>query len=155
MVSMTRHFEDDFCPHFHHAVELIGRRWTGVVLRTMLHGATRFSDIAAAVPNLSDKMLAERLRELEAEGMITRTVFPETPVRVEYELSAKGHALQGVLETLGDWADRWIGPCPAAESASARAAPKTRSAPKTGFKNRGPRGGSPKGKRRHRGGADQ
>lgn len=103
---------EDFCPRFHHAIELIGRRWTGVVLRTILHGATRFSDIAAAVPNLSDKMLAERLKELEAEGMITRTVVPETPVRVEYELTEKGRALNVVVEALGDWAHRWIGPCP-------------------------------------------
>lgn len=113
---MTPPHDEDFCPHFHHAIELIGRRWTGVVLRTMLHGATRFSDIAAAVPNLSDKMLAERLKELEAEGMITRTVVPETPVRVEYELTDKGRALNVVVEALGDWADRWIGPCPEAKA---------------------------------------
>ena len=104
--------DDDFCPHFHHAIELIGRRWTGVVLRTMLHGATRFSDIAAAVPKLSDKMLAERLKELEAEGMITRRVVPVMPVRVEYELTHKGRALNTVVEALGEWADQWIGPCP-------------------------------------------
>jgi DNA-binding HxlR family transcriptional regulator len=104
--------DDDFCPHFHHAIELIGRRWTGVVLRTMLHGATRFSDIAAAVPKLSDKMLAERLKELEAEGMITRHVLPVMPVRVEYALTDKGRALNKVVEALGEWADRWIGPCP-------------------------------------------
>jgi DNA-binding HxlR family transcriptional regulator len=109
---MTPAHDEDFCPHFHHAIELIGRRWTGVVLRTMLHGSTRFSDIAAAVPNLSDKMLAERLKELEAEGMITRTVVPETPVRVAYELTDKGRALNVVVDALGDWADRWIGPCP-------------------------------------------
>jgi DNA-binding HxlR family transcriptional regulator len=104
--------DDDFCPHFHHAIELIGRRWTGVVLRTMLHGSTRFSDIAAAVPKLSDKMLAERLKELEAEGMITRRVVPVMPVRVEYELTDKGRALNGVVEALGEWADQWVGPCP-------------------------------------------
>jgi DNA-binding HxlR family transcriptional regulator len=120
---MTFLGEDDFCPHFHHAIELIGRRWTGVVLRTMLHGATRFSDIAAAVPNLSDKMLAERLKELEAEGMITRTVVPETPVRIEYGLTEKGRALNVVVEALGDWADRWIGPCPETSSAASEPAP--------------------------------
>src|SRR5258705_3575336 len=109
---MRQGFEDDFCPHFHHAVELIGRRWTGVVLRTMLQGATRFGDIAAGVPNLSDKMLAERLKELEAEGMITRTVVPETPVRVEYRPTDKGRALQVVLEALDVWADRWVPQCP-------------------------------------------
>lgn len=120
---MTSH-DADFCPHFHHAIELIGRRWTGVVLRTMLHGRTRFSDIAAAVPNLSDKMLAERLKELEAEGMITRTVVPEMPVRVEYELTEKGRALNVVVEALGDWADQWIGPCPGAETSGSSSARK-------------------------------
>jgi DNA-binding HxlR family transcriptional regulator len=106
----------DFCPHFHHAIELIGRRWTGVVLRTMLKGATRFGDIAAAVPKLSDKMLAERLKELESEGMITRRVIPVTPVRVEYELTEKGRDLNVVVEALGEWADQWLGPCPDAAS---------------------------------------
>jgi DNA-binding HxlR family transcriptional regulator len=127
---MTPSHDEDFCPQFHHAVELIGRRWTGVVLRTMLHGATRFGDIAAAVPNLSDKMLAERLKELEAEGMITRTVVPETPVRVEYELTGKGRALEGVVKALGDWADEWVGPCPAEASKAERAEPKGASGPK-------------------------
>src|SRR5918911_4341507 len=108
---MTQSSHDDFCPLFHHAIELIGRRWTGVVLRAMMRGATRFSDIAAEVPNLSDKMLAERLKELEAEGVIRRTVVPETPVRVEYELTDKGRALEGVVKALDAWADRWVGPC--------------------------------------------
>jgi DNA-binding HxlR family transcriptional regulator len=118
-------FQDGFCPYFHHAIELIGRRWTGVVLRTMLRGATRFSDIAAAVPNLSDKMLCERLKELELEGVITRTVVPTTPVRVEYHLTDKGRALEGVVNALDDWADQWVvlggdpdseGGCPEARS---------------------------------------
>jgi DNA-binding HxlR family transcriptional regulator len=100
--------DDHFCPYFHHAVELIGRRWTGVVLRSMLAGASRFGDIAAAVPGLSDKMLAERLKELESEGMITRTVVPETPVRVEYHLTDKGRAIDGILNALDRWADKWV-----------------------------------------------
>src|SRR5712692_11475057 len=70
-----------FCPRFHHAVELIGRRWTGAVIRALLSGLTRFSDLAAAIPGLSDRMLSERLKELEAEGLVVRTVIPETPVR--------------------------------------------------------------------------
>lgn len=116
---MNRDGNEDFCPYFHHAVELIGRRWTGVVLRTMFGGATRFGDIAAGVPNLSDKMLAERLKELEAEGMITRTVVPEMPVRVEYHLTGKARSLEGVLKELDAWADRWVGACPEADQAAA------------------------------------
>jgi DNA-binding HxlR family transcriptional regulator len=97
-----------FCPRFHHAVELIGRRWTGVVVRAMLHGATRYSDIRAAVPALSDKMLAERLKELEGAGVVTRTVVPSTPVRVEYRLTPKGRALEAAVAAVAEWAAAWL-----------------------------------------------
>jgi DNA-binding HxlR family transcriptional regulator len=112
---------EDFCPEFHQAIELIGRRWTGVIVRSMLNGATRFCDIAVAVPNMSDKMLAKRLKELEAQEIITRTVTPDTPVRVDYTLTAKGRALEGVLDSLGKWADRWVEACPQAEETRSRA----------------------------------
>lgn len=107
-----------FCPKYHRAVELIGRRWTGVILRALLQGATRFSDVAAAVPDLSDRMLAERLKELEAEGVVLRTVLPETPVRVEYGLTEKGRALETVLEAIAHWADTWHAADPVGASAS-------------------------------------
>lgn len=97
-----------FCPQFHRAVELIGRRWTGAILRAMMSGARRFSDIANAVPGLSDRLLAERLRELELEGIVTRTVIPDMPVRVEYCLTEKGSSLEQVLASIGDWATVWI-----------------------------------------------
>ncbi|MES2523544.1 MAG: helix-turn-helix domain-containing protein [Gemmatimonadota bacterium] len=100
-----------FCPRFHHAVEVIGRRWTGVVLRAMLQGATRYSDIRDAVPALSDKMLVERLKELEAEGILRRTVLPTTPVRVEYHLTEKGAALNSAVIAMAAWADKWVGDC--------------------------------------------
>jgi DNA-binding HxlR family transcriptional regulator len=96
------------CPAFHRAVELIGRRWTGAILRVLLDGAERFSDIAAAVPGLTDRMLSERLKELEAEGVVTRTVTPETPVRIEYRLTPKGRALGCVLDAIGAWAHAWL-----------------------------------------------
>ena len=96
-----------FCPVYHRAVELIGRRWTGAILRALLAGVNRFSDLAATVPGMSDRMLSERLKELEAEGVLVRRVIPETPVRIEYELTAKGRALQGVIEAVSDWAGRW------------------------------------------------
>ena len=104
-----------FCPRFHHAVELIGRRWTGAILRALLSGATRFSDLVNAVPGLSDRLLAERLRELEAEGIVTRTVIPAMPVRVEYHLTEKGRALESVMVAVAAWAEDWIdGPAAAA-----------------------------------------
>ncbi|PKN79508.1 MAG: MarR family transcriptional regulator [Chloroflexi bacterium HGW-Chloroflexi-9] len=109
-----------FCPRFQHAVELIGRRWTGGILRAMLAGSHRFSDIAATVPGLSDRLLSERLKELEAEGLLERTVFPETPVRIEYHLTEKGRALWPVVESLADWAEQWI-PAEAYQDAGAEA----------------------------------
>ncbi len=96
-----------FCPRYHHAVELIGRRWTGAILRALLSGATRFSDVVACVPGLSDRLLSERLKELEHEAIVTRTVIPETPVRVEYRLTDKGRALLPVVEAVSSWAETW------------------------------------------------
>ncbi len=97
-----------FCPLFHKSVELIGRRWTGAILREMLDGRQRFSDIAAAVPGLSDRLLSERLKELEAEGLVARTVLPETPVRIEYHLTQKGEDLASVMDAISAWAYKWL-----------------------------------------------
>ena len=97
-----------FCPQFHHAVELIGSRWTGAIVRAMLSGITRFSDLTNVIPGLSDRMLSERLKELEAEGVVVRTVIPETPVRVEYSLTEKGRALAGVVAAVSAWAGDWV-----------------------------------------------
>ncbi len=97
-----------FCPYFHHAVEVLGARWTGAIVRAMLSGVTRFSDLTATVPGLSDRMLSERLKELEAEGIIERCVYPQTPVRIEYHLTAKGQALAGVVESISAWAGEWL-----------------------------------------------
>ena len=106
-----------FCPVYHRAVELIGRRWTGAILRALLAGVSRFSDLATTVPGMSDRMLSERLKELEVEGVVVRRVMPETPVRIEYELTEKGRSLQDVIEAVSVWAGRWS----AEETAEARA----------------------------------
>ena len=95
------------CRHFHRAVELIGRRWTGAVLQVLMGGRTRYCEIRGAIPEVSDRMLSERLKELEAEGIVLRIVTPDTPVRVEYELSQKGRALEQTLGAIAQWADAW------------------------------------------------
>lgn len=118
-----------FCPRFHHAVELVGRRWTGVILRAMLGGAVRFSDIAAAVPGLSDRLLSERLKELEAEGIVTRLVIPETPVRIEYHLTKKGEDLEEVARAIAHWAEEWLDDAPGESSPILRRAGNPGSAP--------------------------
>ena len=108
--SMTEEQFGMFCPYYHEAVELIGRRWAGVIVRVLLGGTTRFSDIARAVPDLSDRLLSERLKELETAGVLVRIVIPETPVRVEYRLTDKGLALAPVVEAISIWAHGWMAP---------------------------------------------
>jgi DNA-binding HxlR family transcriptional regulator len=95
------------CAKFHRAVELIGRRWSGAVIQVLLQGRKRYAELRAAIPDITDRMLSERLRELEDEGILARKVIPDTPVRVEYELTAKGRALEASLVALGQWAQRW------------------------------------------------
>ena len=96
------------CAKFHKAVELIGGRWTGAVIRLLLNDRMRFAELRAAIPDISDRMLSERLRELESEGIVARIVVPETPVRVEYELTEKGRALEQALCAVGRWAEQWV-----------------------------------------------
>jgi DNA-binding HxlR family transcriptional regulator len=98
------------CPHFHRAVELVGKRWTGAILYVLLHAdrPLRFSEIAHAVPDLSDRLLSERMKELERCGIVDREVTGISPVRVEYALTARGRELGPALAELKDWADRWL-----------------------------------------------
>jgi DNA-binding HxlR family transcriptional regulator len=97
------------CPHYHRAVELIGRRWTGAILEILIQGGSlRFSQIAAAVADLSDRMLSDRLKELESYGLVERTVFPGPPVRVQYALTHKGEELGPALAELKRWARLWL-----------------------------------------------
>jgi DNA-binding HxlR family transcriptional regulator len=98
------------CPYYHQAAELIGRRWTGAILRALADGTVRFGDLATAVPGISDRMLSERLKELETEGLVARDVLPEHPVRIEYRLTEKGHDLETVMAAITDWAHRWLAP---------------------------------------------
>jgi DNA-binding HxlR family transcriptional regulator len=96
------------CSRFHRAIELIGSRWTGAILQTLLQGKTRYAAIRGAIPDITDRMLSERLRSLEGEDLVLRVVVPESPVRVEYELTQKGRELQNALREIGNWAERWI-----------------------------------------------
>jgi DNA-binding HxlR family transcriptional regulator len=106
------------CPRYHHAIELIGRRWTGAILLALSSGAERFHLLLDAVPGLSDRMLSERLKELEAEGIVRRTVLPTTPVTITYHLTEKGKALQAVMDAVGQWAQEWL-PAPPSDAEAA------------------------------------
>jgi DNA-binding HxlR family transcriptional regulator len=97
------------CPRYHEAVELVGKRWTGAILAVMLQGGSmRFSEIAQAVPALSDRLLSERMKELEARGIVERRVGGASPARVEYELTRMGRDLAPALTELEAWAHRWL-----------------------------------------------
>jgi DNA-binding HxlR family transcriptional regulator len=106
----TEEVTGTICPNYHRAIELIGRRWTGAILLALSHGAGRFCALTAAVPGLSDRLLSERLKELEAEGIVRRTVIPTTPVTITYQLTEKGDALRDVMDAVGRWAEEWLAP---------------------------------------------
>jgi DNA-binding HxlR family transcriptional regulator len=121
------------CPYYHEAIELIGKRWTGAILGVLLNapaaeGGLRFSEIAQAVPELSDRLLSERMKELEGRGVVERTVISGPPVHVEYRLTEMGRALQPALNELRDWARQWLdeadedssAPAPARATAATR-----------------------------------
>lgn len=97
----------EVCPHFHAAIEMIGKRWSGAIIWALSDGPMRFADLKRAVPGLSDRLLSRRLRELEAAGMITRRVEDDLPVKVTYELTEKGRSLRPAIQMLREWACDW------------------------------------------------
>jgi DNA-binding HxlR family transcriptional regulator len=95
------------CPHFHAAIELIGKRWTGAIVCALTERPMRFGELGKAVPGLSDRLLSQRLRELEEEGLVQRDVEAGSPVRVTYSLTEMGHELDPAIRELRIWARRW------------------------------------------------
>ena len=117
MTQRTAH-PPELCARFHRASELIGRRWTGAIIFVLMKSRCRFATLRDAIPDITDRMLSDRLQELEAEGIVERTVIPETPVRVEYALTKKGRALAPAMDAIVDWAHKWTED----QSATAKAA---------------------------------
>jgi DNA-binding HxlR family transcriptional regulator len=108
------------CPYYHEAIELIGRRWTGAIVEVLIQGARplRFSEIAAAVPELSDRLLSERMKELEARGVVERTVSSGPPLRVSYELTPMGRSLEPAVTEIKAWAQQWLAAVAAGDPAA-------------------------------------
>ena len=96
------------CSAYHQAIELIGKRWTGAIVFVLLDGSLRFSEVKLLVPEISDRLLSERMKELEAEGIVQRRVMDAMPVRVEYGLTEKGRALEPAVRSLKVWARSWL-----------------------------------------------
>lgn len=96
------------CPKYEHAAELLGKKWTGLIVRVLMGGPKRFKDVKEQIPDMSDKMLTDRMKELESSGLVKRTVYPEMPVRIEYELTDKGRDLENVIESIQNWGEKWM-----------------------------------------------
>lgn len=103
----SEHDYSHMCPKYEKAMEIIGKRWTGLIIRVLMGGPRRFKEIKEQIPDMSDRMLTERMKELESAGILSRHVYPETPVRIEYELTEKGRGLKKVIDSIGDWAEQW------------------------------------------------
>ncbi|MEP6954723.1 MAG: helix-turn-helix domain-containing protein [Solirubrobacteraceae bacterium] len=98
------------CAFYHEAVELIGRRWTGAIVAVLIdHGPLRFSELRQSVPGVSDRLLSERVRELEGRGLVERTVEPGPPISVHYDVTAMGRELTPAITQLRSWAQQWLG----------------------------------------------
>ncbi len=107
--AATEHHERrECCALYHRAVELVGKRWSGAILLVLMDGSLRFSEIRQLVPEISDRLLSERLKELEGEGIVERRVSEQAPVRVEYALTEKGRALEPTVRSLKSWARNWL-----------------------------------------------
>jgi DNA-binding HxlR family transcriptional regulator len=100
--------ERSYCSTFHRAIELVGRRWAGAILQVLRNGPARFGEVREQVPDLTARMLAARLQELEQVGIVLRSVIPERPPRAEYSLTEMGGELVEALDALGNWAHRWM-----------------------------------------------
>src|SRR5438094_9784045 len=100
--------DSSFCVSFQTAIELIGKRWNGAILAVLLDGPRRFSQLVTSVPGLSERLLSERLRELEQRGILVRRVLQGPPLGVEYELTTAGRELAPAVEIVTAWARKWL-----------------------------------------------
>jgi DNA-binding HxlR family transcriptional regulator len=95
------------CPSVERAFQVLGKKWSGLIIRELSSGERHFCDLERGIPSLSARMLTERMKELEAEGIVSRTVHPDSPVRVLYSLTEKGRALIPVMRGIEAWAHQW------------------------------------------------
>lgn len=101
-------YSEQICVRFQHAMEILGKRWVGLILRLLMERPLRFSELSERLEVVGDRMLSERLKELESEGILERRVYPESPIRVEYRLTDKGRALSSVIQAVEHWGETWV-----------------------------------------------
>lgn len=106
-MKLEKSHESKVCELYHIAIEVIGKRWTGAIIFVLCYGSKRFSEIIDAIPDVSSRLLTERLKELEDFGILKREVSTDRPIQVIYSLTEKGLALKPILEDIGKWAHDW------------------------------------------------
>jgi DNA-binding HxlR family transcriptional regulator len=111
--TMARH-STQICAKFQEALDLLAKRWTGQIIQALLDGPMRYGELSSYIEVVGDKMLAERLRELEENGIVERRVI-EKPIGTQYALTPKGQGLSRVFGAMGKWAEEWLGDEPAPE----------------------------------------
>lgn len=100
--------EQSICPKFERAMGILSQRWTGMIIYQLLSGPQRFCNLESAIVGISGKVLSDKLRDLEKEGIVKRDVYPETPVRIEYSLTDKGMAFEPVMRDIEQWSQHWL-----------------------------------------------
>jgi DNA-binding HxlR family transcriptional regulator len=110
LTNPPHHTHWEQCAHFQEAIEFLGRRWTGTILYMLLNKPYRFNELLNTIPGISDRLLTERLRELEERGLVERHVLPQSPVRVEYRVTEAGRDVEEVLMVIFHWGSKWFGP---------------------------------------------
>lgn len=98
----------NLCPRFEKGMQILSKRWSGLIIHQLLPGPQRFCSIEGALPSISGRLLSERLKDLELEGIVKRDVYPETPVRIEYSLTEKGRAIEPVIRSIEAWSRDWV-----------------------------------------------
>jgi DNA-binding HxlR family transcriptional regulator len=99
--------DKSICPRFEKAMSILSQRWTGMIIYQLLTGPQRFCTIESSI-GVSGRVLSERLKDLENEGIVKRDVIPETPVRIEYSLTEKGSALEPLMKEIENWSQNWL-----------------------------------------------
>lgn len=106
--ELTSNKSSDKCPQVEHVFSILDKKWMGLIVEVLLEGPQRYKDISAKIPGISDRILVERLKELADNDIVTRIVYPDSQVRVEYSLTEKGNSLKNVMSEVHIWADRWM-----------------------------------------------
>ncbi|MRX73730.1 transcriptional regulator [Bacillus lacus] len=99
--------DSSICPKFEKAMSILSQRWTVLIIHQLMSGPHRFCSIENSI-SISGRVLSERLKDLEKQQIIKREVIPETPVRILYSLTEKGHALKPVIEDIEKWSAEWV-----------------------------------------------